>query len=367
MKSPAAWKDVVWGSGRCNFDRMNRCASFWVLLMGAAISAMAAAPVLTWEGRTMGTFYSVKIAGVAPDEKLTATLRTAIEQRFDELNRQMSHYLSDSELARFNAGTSIAPIKVSSEFAHVMRHALAVSRESGGLFDPTLGRLINLWGFGPTGGTGHIPNADEIAAARRACGARHVCITPQDEIQKDVSELQLNLSGAAKGYAADEAARLLRERGYTNVFVAISGEIVASGINADGHPWSVGIETPLYNATPGSRLSAVVPLAHGALSTSGDAHNYFRDERGRVYGHILDPRTGCPVTNNLASVTVLATNGLTADSLTKPLFILGLDRGLRWIDNHPAMAALFIIRNADGSFHLVPSKRFPAFEIPPSN
>ena len=105
-----------------------------------------------------------------------------------------------------------------------------------------------------------------------------------------------------------------------------------------------------------------MPLSGRALSTSGDTHNFFRDERGHVFAHILDPATGRPVGHHIASVTVIAPNGLTADSLTKPLYILGLDRGLRWIEARPDAAALFIVREADGRFRLVASARFPAFQ-----
>lgn len=344
---------------------MIRCVIICGGLLTAVWSAAAApgaANELTWEGRTMGTFYFVKLAGVAPDVKLTAELRDGVEQRFAEINRQMSHYQPDSELSRFGSHSSTAPFKVSAPFAHVIRHSLTVWRESSGAFDPTLGALINLWGFGPAGATGRVPTDAEIAAAQRVCGSRHLHVTADDELQKDIPGLQLNLSGVAKGYGADEAARFLRERGYTNIFVSVCGEIVAFGFNSEGQPWQVGIERPLYGSPPGTALSAIVPLSGRALSTSGDTHNFFRDEHGQVFAHILDPSTGRPASNNIASVTVIAANGMTADSLTKPLYIWGLERGLRWIEVRPDAAALFIIRESDGRFRLVASSRFPAFK-----
>ena len=331
-------------------------------LLPALLAAAPAPHLLTWEGRTMGTFYTVKLAGVAQDEKLVAELRGAVEQRLSELNREMSHYLPDSELSRFNSSTATTPCKISASFAHVMRHSLAVCRESGGAFDPTLGALINLWGFGPGSTPGRVPSDAEIATAQRVCGGQHLRVTDADELQKDVPSLQINLSGVAKGFGADEIARLLRERGYINVFVAICGEIVAYGVNPEGSPWQVGIERPLYDMPHGAALSAIVPLSGRALSTSGDTHNFFRDEHGKVFAHILDPATGRPVSNNIASVTVIATNGLTADSYTKPLYILGLERGLRWIEARPNTAALFIIREDADRLRIVASSRFPAFQ-----
>jgi thiamine biosynthesis lipoprotein len=145
--------------------------------------------VLAWEGRTMGTFYSVKIAGVEQNDRLVAELRTAVERRFDEINRHMSHYQADSELSQFNRSTSLAPFRVSADFAMVTRRALELNRASDGAFDPTLGWLINLWGFGPGGANADVPSDDEIAECRQKCGAVHLRVTPQTEIQKDVPGL----------------------------------------------------------------------------------------------------------------------------------------------------------------------------------
>jgi thiamine biosynthesis lipoprotein len=327
--------------------------------MNALAVLVAALPLLTWDGQTMGTRYTVKIAGDTPTDQQRAELRAAIEQRFDELNRQMSHYLPDSELSRFNRSASTAPVKVSAEFARVARRALELFRDSVGAFDPTLEPLINLWGFGHKKTPGNVPSDEQIAAAQRVCGARHLQVTDANELQKDIPELQINLGGIAKGYAADEAARLLRERGYTNVFVSVSGEIVAFGVNPDGRPWQVGVERPHYSRQRGTELSAVVPLSGRALSTSGDTHNFFRDATGRIRGHILDPRTGRPVEHDVASVTVLAPDGLTADGVATALYVLGLERGLRWVEERPSLAALFIVRSGDDQFRLVSSRRFP--------
>lgn len=333
------------------------------LLTALALPTNAAPPrLLAWEGRTMGTFYAVKIADVPQDKSSGAELRNVLEKRFDEINRQMSHYLPDSELTRFNSSAASTTCKVSAEFARVMRRALELHFATDGAFDPTLGPLITLWGFGQTGCTGKIPLNDQITTARALCGAAHLRVTTQDELQKDVAGLQLNLGAVAKGYAADEAARLLCKHGYTNLFVSVGGEVMTLGLNTEGQPWQIGIERPLYGSVPGAALSAIVPLSGRALSTSGDSRQFFRTAEGQVFAHILDPATGRPVQHNLASVTVIATNGLTADALATALFVLGPARGLRWVEAHPDIAALFIIREPGDHFRLLPSSRFPAFQ-----
>ncbi|MBM3860140.1 MAG: FAD:protein FMN transferase [Verrucomicrobia bacterium] len=329
-----------------------------VLVLALPASA-AQSKMLAWTGHTMGTTYTVKIAGAAPTDELLAELRAAVEHRFNEINRQMSHYLPDSELSRFNRSTATTPVKVSAELAQVTRRALKLARDSKGAFDPTMEPLVNLWGFGPQKHTGETPADAQILAAKRRCGARHVRVTAGNELQKSIPELQLNLGAIGKGYAADEAARLLRERGHTNLFVSVSGEIVALGVRPDGRPWQVGVERPHYSRTRNAELIAVVPLSGRALSTSGDTHQFFRDSNGRVRSHILDPSTGRPVEHHLASVTVIAPDALTADGAATTLFVLGLERGLRWVEERPELAALFVIRNGTEPFRLVPSRRFP--------
>ena len=349
--------------GRSPERRLGRLALIASGLLISMAGRAAPAPVVSWEGRTMGTFYTVQLAGVAPGDRRLVELRAAVDRRLDEINRCLSHYLPDSELSRFNAAASTAPIKVSDELARVLRHALELHRRSEGAFDPTLGQLINLWGFGPEIRSQPQAPADaEIAAARRQGGARHLRVTSQDELQKDIPGLQLNLGAMGKGYGADEAARVLRDRGFTNVLVSVCGEMVACGVNSEGQPWQVGVERPRY--TSGryhTEICAVVPLSGGALSTSGDAHNFFRDARGRVYAHILDPATGRPVQHNLASVTVRAANGLMADGLATALYVMGPERGLHWVEQQRDIAALFIVREGPDRFRFIASARFPPF------
>ena len=342
-----------------------------VLVLLALLAACAAAPaaeplpLLTWEGQTMGTTYLVKIAGVAPDEALVAELRAAVEARFEALMQQMSNYRPDSELSRFNASAATEPFAVSAEFARVVRQALDLSRDSAGAFDPTVAPVVDLWGFGAPGRRADLPTDAEVAAARALCGAAHLQVTPDGALQKDLPGLRLDLGGIAKGYGADVAAQELRDRGYSNIFVSVCGEIVAFGTNPDGQPWRVGVERPIQDLPRGADHIAVVPLSGRALSTSGDTYNYFRDPDGNSYAHILDPATGRPVRNTLASVTVIGPCGLVADGLATTLYVMGPERGLEWIDGRPDCAALFIVRTGPDEFKLVPSARFPEFQALP--
>jgi thiamine biosynthesis lipoprotein len=197
-----------------------------------------------------------------------------------------------------------------------------------------------------------------LEQARRVCGCQYLSITPGDELVKTIRELEVNLSAVAKGFAVDEAARLLRGRGFTNLMVEIGGEVVASGLNHEGQKWRIGIQTPAPEAPPGEALEGVVRLSGRALATSGDYRRFYVDARQGRYSHILNPKTGRPVLHNLASVSVVADDCLTADGLATTLFVLGLPDGLRWIESRTNSAALFIVRESEGKFRRVLSSRF---------
>ncbi len=295
----------------------------------------------------MGTTYSIKLAGVrlAPDE--LADLQRRVEARLVALNRQMSHYQADSELSRFNQHTSATPFKVSAELATVTRLALQLNHVSGGAFDPTLGPLINLWGFGPGAAPPAPPSEDEIAQARRLTGCGQLVVTVADELQKRIPGLQLNLSAVAKGFGVDEVARVLRAAGLTNYFVEIGGEVATLGLNKDRHPWRVGIDRPAPGSLPGAAVAGVVHLSGLAIATSGDYRNFFRDAAGHAYTHILDPATGRPVERPLSSVSVVAADCATADGLATALYVLGPAAGLRCLTNYSGAEALFLIHQPE--------------------
>ena len=306
----------------------------------------------------MGSVYTVKIVGTNLPQPQLDALRKEVDDRLKEVNRQMSHYIPDSELSRFNQAPANTPFKISPDFARVLRFALDLNRRSGGAFDPTLGPVINLWGFGEQTPVRRTPSAEQLRDAMQKTGCQHLTLTASDELSKDIPGLQLNLSAIAKGFGSDQMAGVLRGHGLTNIYVAISGEVVTLGHNARGTKWQVGISAPIPDWREGDPLATVLSLSGQAISTSGDYQKYFIDAEGRRLCHIFDPKTGQPVQHNVASVSVVAENGMTADALAKPLFVLGVKEGLRFIEACTNAAALFVVRDTNGKFRIVPSSRF---------
>lgn len=334
------------------------------LCMAAAVVASAGSclasdeMMVSWQGRTMGSPYTVKVVGAVLASNQLQVLQAEIEGRLKEINRQMSHYQSDSELSRFNQSPAGVPFKVSPEFAEVVRMSLALWHRSGGAFDPTLAPVVNLWGFGEKTEEKSIPSAAQLQAALKKTGAQHLSVTDRGELLKDIPDLNLNLSAIAKGFAVDEMARVLQRHGLTNIYASIAGEVLALGHNPRGAPWQVGIAAPVSHWNESDPMAGAVSLSNQALSTSGDYQKFFLDEQGRRFCHIFDPKNGWPVQHNLAGVSVVAANSMTADALATTLFVLGPERGIEFIEGWTNAAALFIVRDSQGSFRTIPSARF---------
>jgi thiamine biosynthesis lipoprotein len=318
-------------------------------------------PQTGWEGETMGSVYTVRISGTNLPPGKQEALKQEVEERLREINRQMSHYIPESELSRFNRVPAGEPFRISAEFAQVMRLAEDLNLRSRGAFDPTLGPLINLWGFGEREVQMNVPSAESLRDALRLTGFKHLRLNARNELVKEIPGLHLNLSAIAKGFGVDAMAAVLRRHGFKNLYASISGEVYASGHNRRGTPWQVGISTPLLNWREGDPVETVLSITGRAVSTSGDYQRYFVSPEGRRLCHILDPRTGQPVQHNLASVTVVADSGALADGLSTTLFVLGADEGLKCIEGFTNAAALFLIRENATSFRQVRSSRFTAF------
>lgn len=330
-----------------------------IVLAWGGISSHAQLPVIRWQGRTMGSPYNVQIVGTNLPPAEVERLKVEVDERLKEVNRQMSHYQPDSELSQFNRAPAHTPFKVSPEFARVVRFSLEMYRRSHGAFDPTLAPVINLWGFGEKTDQRAVPPAAELQAALKKTGCQHLTVTSQDELVKDIPDLTINLSAVAKGFGVDEMVRVLRGHGLTNLYASIAGEVRVLGHNPRGTNWHVGISAPVAHWNENDPMEAVARLSDRALSTSGDYQKFFTDAQGRRLSHVIDPQTGWPVQNQVGGVSVVATDSMTADALGTTLFVLGPEAGLKFVETWTNAAALFIVREAEGRYRQIPSKRFP--------
>jgi thiamine biosynthesis lipoprotein len=290
-----------------------------------------------FSGATMGTTDGVKIAD-APAGLDADRMGASIVASLGAIDARMSTYRPASELSLFNAAVTTDWVPVSAPTRAVIATALGVSRLTGGAFDPTIGPLVDLWGFGPGPGRTHPPTGGEIAATLGRMG--HWRVTTRGgapAVRGSVAGLGIDLSGIAKGFAVDEMAALLESAGVSQFLVEIGGELRGRGLSPRGAPWRVGVERPDRGR---GAVRRVVRLDSGALATSGDYRNFF-EEGGRCFSHIIDPRTGRPVAHGLASVTVIAGTTMRADALSTALMVMGPEQGMA-LAKREGIAAFFL-------------------------
>lgn len=343
-------------------------------LWGGGLTGDSPGRSYTLQGRTMGTTYLLKARG--SDGISAASLQIAVNLRLREINAGMSTYQPDSEISRFNRLPVGQVMTMGKDFQRVLLAALELSRATGGAFDPTIGPLVNLWGFGPNapatskqggkqGANAMPPARDAIMQAKAKVG--HGYLTPRENrLEKTMAGVYVDLSAIAKGFAVDELVWLLERRGFTDYLVEIGGEVRVRGENDRGEKWAVGMERPDENAPVGDeRLEAVhgiLRLNGGALATSGSYRRFRKYKVGGQPGkshHIIDPRTGYPTNTGLVSVTVLAGDCITADGAATALMVMGVREGLRWVAVREDMQAVFVRQEADGRFTYHPSPGFP--------
>ncbi len=291
----------------------------------------------------MGTGFTVKLPGAA-DRFDADELREQVMATLDEVNRQMSTYIDDSELSRFNANPSTDWQTVSPGFCVSVEQALELADFTDGAFDITAGPLVNLWGFGPDVTDFGPPADDAIQSARAVVGYEKVeadCSIPA--LRKDLPGVELDMSAFGKGLAADRVSDWMRVLGINNYMIEIGGEVRVGGHNAKGKDWAIGIEIP----RAGKREPyTVVHLSDRAMATSGDYRNFFEFE-GVRYSHEIDTRTGYPVTHELAAVSIIEESGARADALATGLLVLGPEAGLAFATREN-IAALFLTRTDTG-------------------
>ena len=310
------------------------------MLLAVTLSSCGGDPdYSSLEGATMGTYYRINGRCPAVDVE---QIQTSVERELDLVNGQMSTYLPNSELSRFNRAHEAAWMDVSAELVEVVDAAVEISELSQGAFDVTVGPLIDLWGFGPDGTISEPPTDEAVAAARQRVGYRHLETrhSPPGLVKRRM--LTVDLSAIAKGQGVDRLGRVLGDLGCTDFLVDIGGEVAGRGVSASGRTWRIGIEVPdpeHYGA-----VQRVIALDGVSVATSGDYRN-FMDLDGKRYSHTIDPRTGRPVEHRLASVSVVHPSAMWADGLATALNVLGPEAGFELAERE-GLAALFLIRRA---------------------
>jgi len=313
------------------------CALALTMLLGCSVSEQPTIEAIT--GFAMGTSYTVK--WVAEENVDASAIAQGAKAELARIEASMSTYMDASDLSGFNGAAINVWHPVSKEMAGLVTRSLAISEQTQGAFDITVGPLVDLWGFGPDPVPEQIPSMAALEALRPLIGYQHLQV--QAAALLKTTAAAIDLSAIAKGYGVDAIATWLETQGISNYLVEVGGELRAHGNKHDGSVWRIAIETPTVDAR---QIYQVLQVQDMAVATSGNYRNYFEQD-GVRYAHTLDPATLRPVTHNLASVTVIDASAATADALATALMVMGADKGLAWAQLHQ-VPAYFIIKQGNG-------------------
>jgi thiamine biosynthesis lipoprotein len=329
-----------------------------LLLAGSGCGAPAARHEVRGSGEALGTTWSVKLVSpAAPEPGAGDELRQRVAAVLARVDRGMSNWREDAELARFNHQAGVSAFEFSSETRHVIVAALEMARDTRGAFDPTVGPLVGLWGFGPDAALEE-PTQEELERQRSRVGWSLLAWDREGRLVRRVPGVQLDLSAIAKGYAVDAIVHELASDRPLGLLVEVGGEVRALGTTLVGEAWRVGVQDPTALEDD---LEAVLALTGAALATSGDYRN-LRVVEGRRRSHVIDPRTGRPLDNRVASASVVAPTCMEADAAATALMVLGPELGMAWVEQRPWLDALLLLRSGDRIVERRASSRWARWE-----
>lgn len=282
-----------------------------------------------------GTVVSLKIYGYTDE-----SIFQEIWDLMDDMEAQYSPTIASSAVAKFNASRSTEPFKMPTDVVKMAAISQEYSRETDGLFDITTYPLTKLWNI--TSDTPKVPSSIDIIKAQLLVDYRSLEVNTADNtLTKRLPELEIDLGAIAKGYAADQIATHLKEKGIQRAIVNLGGNIFALGSKDDKHPWNIGIQDPL-NET--GNAFALIAAKNKSIVTSGTYERFFEVD-GKRYHHILNPKTGSPVDNELIAITIISDQSVIGDALSTSIFALGLEKGMAYIKNHKELSAIFVTKD----------------------
>lgn len=298
---------------------------------------------ITLTGTTMGPIvYNIKYLG-------DTNYQVAIDSLLEAFNQSLSTYIPDSEISRFNENDSLA--FQSPFFYPILELSKDIHQLTEGAFDPTLGPLINAWGFGPN--RNRDPENINIDSLKRLVGFSKIRFD-ENKIIKEERGMSLDFSAVAKGYAVDLVSQFLEDNDVDDYMVEIGGEVRCSGQNPSGKIWRIGIENP--TVAPGEQeLFATTVVENRSLATSGNYRNFYEVD-GKKYAHTISPFTGAPVEHSLLSASVFSVSCMAADALATGFMVLGLEKSIEIVENSRDIEAYLIYADEDGTLQTYSSR-----------
>jgi thiamine biosynthesis lipoprotein len=274
------------------------------------------------------------------DKRATKKNLEEIGDLLKEIDYQISRNNENSEISKVNANAGIAPVQVSKYTFDLVAFAVKYAKLSDGLLDPTIGRLVGLWNIGHEGA--HVPAAADIAAMQKLCDYHKLELNEaKHELYLTEKGLEIELGSYGKGYAADRVYDYLADQGFHSAIIDLGGNVYAMGQKPGGKDWNIGIQDPDQER---GKPIGTVPVNDKTVVTAGIYERYFV-ENGKMYPHIINPKTGYPVDNNISSVTLITDSSTLADTVDTALVLMGVEEGLKFAETIPNTEVLFITKD----------------------
>ena len=288
------------------------------------------------EGEAQGSTYHIKYIAERDEN-----LKPAIDSILEVIDRSMSTYRSDSAISKINQGDTT--VVVDEHFRKVFEASQQIWQESEGLFDPTVGVLVNAWGFGKQKiSEADLPTDKKIDSLKKYVGFDKVALTEKNLIKKRYTEILFDFNAIAQGYTSDVVANYLRVRGIKNYIVEIAGEMYLKGKNTvEDKSWTIGVENPL-KPLDDRDLVATIQFTNQGLATSGNYRKVWTDSNGRKYVHSINPITGRATQSDVLSATVVAPSTMLADGYATMFMVMGLAKSKAFLEKHPDLAVLLV-------------------------
>ena len=312
----------------------------WALPLVLACGCSGRTEYMSVDGVMLGTTLRIvaDVRGTSPAEVYAAAMELDREAK-----ASMSIFDPESLLSRLNRNETDS---VDRHIAFNLRLADSIGRLSGGRYDVTIAPLVEAWGFAGRERSGD-PDVDSLLAI----GGRDKVRIAGGRLVKDDPRVRLDFNSVAKGYTVDLLAELVERFGAENYLVDIGGEVRCRGVNAQGDPWRIGIETPFDgNMSDGAYVQRRIRMSAGGLATSGNYRRFYVDAQGNKVAHTIDPRTGRSAVSRLLSVTVAAESCAEADALGTMFLAMGADDALAAAEAMPQVKAYFILAGADDGY-----------------
>jgi thiamine biosynthesis lipoprotein len=299
-------------------------------------------------GPVFGTSY-----GITYYSESKKVFRKEFDSLFSVINKSLSTYKEDSEISKINRNEDT---KVDAHFIKVFNTSKQIFKETEGVFDPTIGAVVNAWNFGPKG---KVVGLDElkIDSLMTSVGFEKVKLIG-DKVIKENPITFIDFNAIAKGYGVDVVSQYLESQNIENYIVEIGGEIRCKGINMETQkPWKVGVEKPNFDGT--QSLMKVIEMHDEAMATSGTYRKFSVDEEGNRYSHIIDTKTGYPSKTNLLSISVITDNCMVADAYATAFKAMGIENVKTFLETHPEFKVFLIFENDKNELETLALNGFP--------